>query len=399
MIRSAYLFVIILFVVTVRLPIQAQPSGNDINDRVNTVNTAVPFLRITPDSRSGAMGDAGIAVSPDANANFHNPSKLTFAEKDVGISMTYTPWLRALVNDIYLGYLSGHYRIDELQSIGISMRYFSLGNIQFTDRNGENIGESNPNEFSLDASYSRKLSDNFSTGLTLRFIYSNLAAGQQVSGVPVKPATAASADISFYYTKDFEISETPANFSAGLNISNLGNKITYTESAIKDFLPANMGLGTNLEVDVDDYNSLSLAFDVNKLLAPTPSEKLSADSTTLAYRKKSVPSAVLGSFSDAPGGFQEELREFNISVGGEYWYNDQFAVRAGYFWEHATKGNRKFFTAGLGVKYSVFGLDFAYIVPTSSQRHPLDNVMRFTLKFDFEAFQSQNQEGGAGNAN
>lgn len=397
--RSIFFIVVIVLVTVVKLPLQAQPSGDQVNQRVNTVNTAVPFLRITPDSRAGAMGDAGIAVSPDANANFHNPSKLTFAEKDVGLSVTYTPWLRELVKDIYLGYLSGHFRIDELQSIGISMRYFSLGKIQFTDRNGENIGESNPNEFSLDASYSRKLSDNFSTGLTLRFIYSNLAAGQQVNGVSVKPATAASADISFYYNEDFEISGTPANFAAGLNISNLGNKITYTESAIKDFLPANLGVGTNLDIDVDDYNALSFAFDVNKLLAPTPTEELSEDSTTLAYRKKSVPSAVLGSFSDAPGGFQEELREFNISLGGEYSYNDQFTVRAGYFWEHATKGNRKFVTVGAGVKYSVFGLDFAYIIPTSSQRHPLDNVMRFTLKFDFDAFQAQNQDGGGGDAN
>ncbi len=397
MVRGKLFVLVVIFITFGKFPASAQPSGDEVNDRVNTVNTAVPFLRITPDSRAGAMGDAGIAVSPDANANFHNPSKLAFAEKDLGISVTYTPWLRALVNDIYLGYLSGHYRIDELQSVGLSMRYFSLGNIQFTDRNGENIGESNPNEFSLDASYSRKLSDQFSTGLTLRFIYSNLAAGQQVSGVSVKPATAASADISFYYNEEFELSEKPATFSAGLNISNLGNKITYTESAIKDFLPANLGLGTNLAIDVDDYNELSFAFDVNKLLAPTPTEKLSSDSSTLAYRTKSVPSGVLGSFSDAPGGFQEELREFTLSMGAEYWYNEQFAVRAGYFWEHATKGNRKFFTAGLGVKYSVFGLDFAYIVPTSSQRHPLDNVMRFTLKFDFEAFQTQNQDGGNAN--
>lgn len=377
---------------------------SDVTNRVNTVNTAVPFLRINPDARSGAMGNAGIAISPDANANYHNPSKLAFTEKDVGLSVTYTPWLRSLVGDIYLAYMAGHFRIDELQSIGLSMRYFSLGDIKFTDRNGENIGQSNPNEFALDASYSRKLSDHFSTGLTLRFIYSNLAAGQEVSGVQIEPATAASADISFYYTKDFDIDDKASNFSAGLNVSNLGNKVTYTESAVKDFLPANIGIGTNFTINVDDYNKLSFAFDANKLLAPTPDSVDNDQNGVLDYREESVPSGVLGSFGDAPGGFSEELREVNLSFGAEYWYNDQFAIRAGYFWEHETKGARQFFSAGLGVKYSVFGLDFSYLIPTSNQRNPLDNTLRFSLKFDFSAFQSQNnnndsQSGSEGVSN
>ncbi len=357
--------------------LQAQTLGNDI---LNTVTTAVPFLRIAPDARAGGMADLGVSVSADPNGWFHNPAKMSFADKEMGLSVTYTPWLRQLVNDIYLASVYGFKRIDDMSTIGGSLRYFSLGSIQFTNQSGQYIGDFRPNEFALDFGYSRKLSDYFSAGTMLRFIYSNMATGQQVNGIDVRPGTAVAADLSFFYQNDdIEVGDMDATLAWGVNISNLGSKITYTADATnRDFLPANLGVGISLNMQLDDYNQLMIGIDLNKLMAPTPEP-------TGEFKNQSVPSAVINSFSDAPGGFSEEFREIIWTAGAEYWYDNQFAVRAGYFYEHGTKGGRNFFTVGLGLKYNVFGLNFSYLIPTTNQRNPLDNTLRFSLNFDFDA--------------
>ncbi len=357
---------------------------------VNTIVTAVPFLRIVADARSGAMGDAGIAISADANTMHFNTSKLAFAENDLGISATYTPWLRALgLQDVYLAYLTGYKKIDNLQAIGVGLKYFSLGDIQFTDFNGEPLTTGKPNEFTLSAGYSRKLSDKFSAGLTAKFIYSNLAAGQIVEGEEIKPGTAGAADISFTYKSDVDIASDGSNLTLGLALSNIGSKITYTNSIRKDFIPSNFGIGGALELYLDQYNSLTLTSDINKLMVPTPCTGADCDEDSNDipdYREQSSISGIFGSFGDAPGGFSEEMRELMYSIGVEYWYDKQFAVRAGYYSEHATKGNRKFLTVGLGLKYNIFGLNISYLVPTTNERNPLDNTLRFSLLFDFGAF-------------
>lgn len=360
----------------------------------NTVVTAVPFLRIVSDARSGAMGDVGIAISPDANAMHFNASKLVFAEEDLGISATYTPWLRALgLNDVYLAYLTGYYKLDDLQALGIGLRYFSLGSIQFTDPNGEPLNTGRPNEFEIAAAYSRKLTDKFSAALTAKFIYSNLAAGQQVEGETIEPGVAGAADISFTYQTPIDMAKGESNLRIGLALTNIGSKITYTRSLDRDFLPTNFGLGAAWELQLDDYNSLTFATDINKLLVPTPCQGADCDldgDGRFDYKDQSSISGIFSSWSDAPDGFSEELKELMFSFGAEYWYDKQFAVRAGYFYEHAQKGNRKFFTVGLGLKYNIFGLNFSYLIPTTNQRNPLDNTLRFSLLFDFGAFEADN---------
>ena len=368
-------------------PVFAQ-GGLQGNSKEFPVTTAVPFLRINPDARSGGMGDVGLATSADATAIFHNPAKLAFVDEPLGFSISYVPWLRALVNDIYLTQLSGYYKIGKLQTIGASMRYFSLGNIQFTNVQGENTGEFRPHEFAFDLAYARKLVDikgggGFSSALALRFIYSNLATGQTVNGIDIRPGVAAGADIAFAYNQDFKVSNYKTNFALGLNFSNLGSKITYTESTEKDFIPMNIGLGARYQFNFDDYNQLNFAVDMNKLLVPTPSEIDEDQNGIPDYREKSVASAIFTSFSDAPGGAKEEFHEIIWSMGMEYWYDQQFSVRFGYFREHILKGGRQYFTAGLGLRYSVFGLDFSYLIPTSTVRNPLDNTLRFTLIFEF----------------
>lgn len=355
---------------------------------VNTIVTAVPFLRIVPDARAGAMGDVGIATSADPNAMHFNSSKLAFADQDMGISVTYTPWLQALgLNDVYMAYLSGYKKFDDMQSAGFSLRYFSLGDINFTDENGQALGTGRPNEFEVAGSYARKLGENFSAAVTAKFIYSNLAAGQQINNVRISPGTAGAADVSFTY----QIPMDDAELDLGLAITNIGTKITYTESINRDFIPANLGLGAAYTFFFDDYNKLTLAGDVNKLLVPTPCLGTPEDCDQTGeegipdYREQSMFSGVLNSFSDAPGGFAEELRELMFSMGLEYWYDNQFAIRAGYYAENRTKGNRKFFTVGLGLKYNIFGINFSYLAPTTNRRNPLDNTLRFSLLFDLDA--------------
>lgn len=362
---------------------QSQAQVSTLGGKV--VTTAVPFLRITPDARSGGMGDVGVSSSPDLGALYLNPSKIAFLENDFGFALSYVPWLRNLqVNDIYLASLGGYYKLDDRQALAMSLRYFSLGNITFTNEFAVEIGDFKPNEFAIDAHYARKLSDYFSLGISLRFIYSNLATDQVVNGLEIKPGKAAAGDVSLYFRKPVELGgDLKTDISFGANISNIGSKITYTESAVKDFIPTNLGLGFGWEFDFDEHNELNFFADLNKLLVPSPDTADADNNGIFDYREKSPISGMFSSFGDASGGFKEELQEIMYSVGLEYWYDRQFAVRLGYFNEHSTKGSRKFLTAGLGVKYSVFGLNFSYLIPTTSQRDPLDNTMRFTLLFDF----------------
>jgi hypothetical protein len=361
-------------------------SADSLDGRVNTINTAVPFLRIAPDARSAAMGDVGIGLSPDANAVFWNTAKLPFAANNLSVAVTYTPWLRELVNDIYLASLGGYYKVDENQALTVGLRYFSLGSITFTSATGSTIGDFNPQEFVLDAGYARKLAEHFSVGLNLGFVYSNLASGFSVNNIPIKAGKAVKSDISFFYNHPAKFGKTRGYYNIGATIANIGNKITYTESAEnKDFLPTNLGLGSEVSFQFDDYNRLSLNLDLNKLLVPTP------DSIG-DYRNKSTVQGIFQSFGDAPGGFGEEVREIMISAGVEYWYKELFSVRTGFFHEDKTKGARQYLTAGLGVKYNVFGLNFSYLIPTSSQKTPLDNTLRFSLVFDFNNADKEPEE-------
>jgi hypothetical protein len=367
------------------------PSYDELTGGLNTITTAVPFLLISPDSKAGAMGDVGVATTPDANSLHWNPAKLAFVDDDMGFSMSYVPWLRALVPDINLSYLAGYKKLNENEAIGIELRYFSLGDITFTDIVGNTLGQYKPSEFALGTSYSRKLADNFSLAISGRYIYSNLTGGQLAGGIPTVAGQSIAADISAYYTNPIRIGGKDIDLAFGGNISNIGSKLAYTETTDKDFIPINLRLGTSIGADFDEYNKMSFAFDINKLLVPTPPvyDGTGSDNIVAGMDPKvSVVSGIFQSFWDAPGGVREEFREINYSVGTEYWYANQFALRAGYFFEHDTKGGRKFFTFGSGVKYNVFALDFSYLINASraiNGNNPLANTMRFTLVFDFGA--------------
>jgi hypothetical protein len=362
---------------------------NTQTDPINVVTTAVPFLRISPDARAGGMGDLGVATSPDASSPFWNLAKTPFAQKNFSVGLTYTPWLKDLgLNDVYLLAASGYYKLDEESALGGSIRYFSLGNIQFTDQGGFDNGSGRPREFGFDFGYSRKLSDKIGLGVALRYIRSNLAGNLSTTGTSYKPGTSVAGDLSFFYTGQNEMGE---GWNFGATLSNLGMKIGYTNDATqKDYIPANLGLGTTYTKVFDEENKITFGLDVHKLLVPTPPSwtgNTQEDSVLTAdYRNKTVVSSWFSSFGDAPGGFKEELKEFQISAGAEYGYNDQFFFRAGYFYENKDKGNRKYFTVGLGVKYNVFGLNFSYLVPSGSgvNRNPLSNTLRFGLIFDLD---------------
>jgi len=356
-------------------------------DTINVVTTAVPFLRISPDARAGGMGDLGMATSADANAGFYNLAKTPFAKNKTSFGLTYTPWLKDLgLNDVYLLSLGGYYKLSDQEALSAGIRYFSLGNIQFTDMSGVDFGEGRPREFGIDVGYSRKLSNKIGLGIALRYIYSNLAAGQVIGSTTYKAGNAVAGDISFYYTG---IKENGSGWNFGAALTNLGTKIGYTNDANqKDYIPADLGGGFTYTAAVDDINKITFGIDAHKLLVPTPPQytgDYTTDSIAISdYRSKSVVSSWFSSFSDAPGGFAEELREFTLSFGTEYSYNDQFFARAGYFYEDKTKGNRKYFTLGIGIKYNVFGINFSYLVPSGQgvNRNPLSNTLRFGLIFD-----------------
>ncbi len=349
---------------------------------INVVTSAVPFLRISPDARSGGMGDLGIATSPDASSAFWNLAKTPFNTNQGGIAVTYTPWLKDLgLNDVYLASLTGFYKLDDMQAISGSLRYFSLGNIQFTDNLGNDLSSFRPREFAADLGYSRKLSKKLSLGVALRYINSNLANGT-INGVAYKAGSSVAGDISLFHNG---IKADGSGINYGLTLSNLGSKISYTSDATqKDYIPANLGLGIAYTKTIDEANKLTIGLDLHKLLVPTPPAL--GDSTGLVnYRSQGVVGSWFKSFGDAPGGFSEEIKEVSASIGAEYWYNDQFAFRAGYFYENPSKGNRKYFTLGAGLKYNSFGLNFSYLLPSGNgvNRNPLSNTLRFSLFFDF----------------
>lgn len=355
---------------------------------INTITTAVPFLLICPDSRSGGMGEVGVATSPDVNSTHWNIAKLAFSTKTGGIGISYTPWLRQLVPDINLAYVTGFKKLKNDQAISGSLRYFSLGNITFTDVVGNVTGQFNPNEFAIDIGYARKLGEEFSGGLALRYINSNLTGGIEVQGAQTKAGQSIAADIGTYWRHELETKGKKGVLTIGLDITNIGAKISYSETGTKDFIPTNLRFGSGFELNVNDYNSVALNLEFSKLLVPTPPiyETDTAGNRYIAYGKDpnvGVPKGMVQSFSDAPNGFEEEMQEIIWQVGFEYWYDKQFAFRLGYFHEAANKGNRQFFTAGVGVKYNIVGLDFAYLIPTE-QRNPLENTLRFSLIFDFD---------------
>lgn len=381
------LLVLMLSVVTIGNSQYCDPQTNP--NCPNAIISAVPFLRIVPDARSAAMGDGGIGISADANSMHFNASKLAFVESDFGLAASYSPWLRSLgLQDVYLAYLAGYKKLGENQTLGASLRFFSLGELQYTDINGLSLGQGNPNEFEVAVAYARKLSTKFSAGLTGKFIYSNLAGGQQIDNIDIVAATSGAVDISFTYETPVKIADGSV-LRIGTAFTNIGSKVSYTKSEFRDFIPGNLGLGAALEMNFDDYNQLTFLFDLNKMLVPTPISPDSEDydknnNDYPDFREKPLFEGIFGSFTDAPGGFKEEMREISFSLGAEYWYNKQFSFRAGYYYEHPTKGNRQFLTAGLGLKYNVFGLNISYLVPTSNQRSPLDNTLRFTLMFHFD---------------
>jgi hypothetical protein len=352
---------------------------------INVVTTSVPFLRISPDARAGGMGDVGIATSPDANSPFWNLAKTPFAPSRTSIATTYTPWLKDLgLNDVFLASLAGYHQLDEENAVSAGIRYFSLGNIQFTDFAGNDLQSFRPREFSVDLGYSRKLSEKLGVGVALRYINSNLAGGQAINGVSYKSGNAVAADLSLFHTN---LDDAGQGLSWGINLSNLGSKISYTSDAQqKDYIPANLGIGAAYTWAFDETSKFTAGMDINKLMVPTPpSSSDNPDSAIRIYRDKSIINSWFSSFADA-GSLNDELKEYQISIGGEYTYNDQFSLRTGYFYENKQKGNRKYFTVGVGLKYDVFGLNFSYLVPSGNgvNRNPLSNTLRFSLLFDLD---------------
>lgn len=342
----------------------------------NVIQTGVPFLNIGPDATAGGKGDVGVATTPDLFSQHWNPAKYAFIQQDMGIGLSYTPWLRRLVSDIGLSSLAWYKHLDDLQTVSASLNYFSLGELFLTDIYGNETGQSKPNEFSLDAAYSRLLSEDFSGSVALRIINSDFALN--VDGY--YPGFAYAADVAFYYQHQMRVNRKNSTVSAGINISNIGSKISYNKGENKDYIPTNLRIGFGYKTEMDKYNSFGFYFDANKLLVKTPSP----NETTEEYTSSSVLSSMFQSFSDAPGGLKEELQEISFSGGVEYEYSRQFFLRGGYFHENKNKGNRRYATVGAGFKLNVFALDFSYLLSVA-QNNPLDNTLRFTLSFDFDA--------------
>lgn len=391
----------------------AQPSTGVTNNdlQLNTITTAVPFMAITPDSRAGGMGEAGTALSANSNSVYWNTSMLNFADKKSEISLSYTPWLRQLTNDMHLSYLAGYYKINDRNAVGGALRYFSLGEITFTDNSGNVIRNDKPSEFEITGAYAFRLSERTSLGINGKFAYSNLTGGLTVAGVNTKAGVAGATDLSFtYYNDDSKIGSTKGVYTFATTINNIGNKIAYSELASRDFLPMNLKIGNSFKANFDKYNSLLFSFDLQKLLVPTPAyyDFYNSDFTLISGKSSDVGviSGMLQSFYDAPGTpeedeagnyiqnadgsfkiakgtkFKEELAEINLAAGLEYWYNNVFAVRGGFFYENKNKGNRQYFNAGVGFKYNMFGIDISYLMAMNGRQSPLANTLRFTLRLD-----------------
>lgn len=351
--------------------------GQDSTNRV--ITTAVPFLGITPDARAAALGDAGVASSPDANSAYWNSAKLVFVDKEYGVSFSYTPWLGKIINDMYVFYLSGYYKIDRRQAVAVSMKYFDLGEVQFNQGPdpADLLGRYNPREFAFDVTYSRLLTEHVSIGGALRYIHSNLTGYLSTNSFDASPGNSVAVDLGFYYTKPYAWKNS--SLSLGATITNLGGKISYSDQNNSDFLPTNLRIGGAYKLEVGPMNTFTFLLDFNKLMVPSVKTNPSPP----------MLSGVLGSFSDAPGGFAEEMREITTSFGVEYWYNETFAGRLGYFYESKDKGNRQYLTFGIGAKVDKFGLDVAYLVPTNKRENALAETLRFTL---YVLFQKQTKE-------
>ncbi|MFV0472090.1 MAG: type IX secretion system outer membrane channel protein PorV [Paludibacteraceae bacterium] len=348
----------------------------------NPIITAVPSLSIAPDSRGGGMGDVGAATSPDINSQFWNPAKYAFMESPAGVAVSYTPWLRKLVSGINLGYLAGYWKFDEYSAVSGSLRYFSMGEIAMTDEFGNFFADAMPNEMAIDAAYSRMLSDKWSAAVAFRYIRSDLNNGtSMLGGEEMNPGNAFAADIATYYNTLIPMATGDSKLAFGLNISNIGSKISYNDGQDNLFIPTNLRLGASYDYPFDDYNKISISADINKLLVPTRPDTISDD-----YYQIAPITGIFKSFNDAPGGMKEELKEIMWSVGAEYAYNNQFFVRGGYFNENQYKGNRKYFTAGVGFKLNVFQLDASYVISVA-QSNPLDQTLRFSIGFDLAGLQ------------
>jgi hypothetical protein len=354
-------------------------SGKENEYRV--ITTSVPFLGITPDARSAGIGDAGSALSGDQNAVYWNPGRLARVTKDIGGSISITPWLRGLgVNDVYLGYLSGHYKINKQSAIGLGFTYFGLGSIQMTDNVGQSLGTLNPNELAICPTYSRVLSKNLSLGIGIKYFHSNLAGSYSggTDATRARPANSVAVDLGMFYTKETSLGGNPAQFAFGAVLSNMGPKISYTDNNKRDFIPSTLRVGPALTMELDAYNKVTFTFDIAKALVPTPGkDSLEA----VQIQNLGWIEGMAQSLYKAPDGFSEKMQELMIGGGAEYWYDNQFAVRGGYFHESKNKGNRRYFTAGVGIRYQTFGLDFAYLIPVASN-HPLAETLRFSLLFD-----------------
>lgn len=358
---------------------ESQANGS----RFNSIRTAVPFLLITPDARVGAMGEAGVAIAPDANSLAVNPSKIAFLEQQSGFSISYSPWLKNIASDINLGYLSGFYKLDANSTIGSSLRYFSLGKIQLTDVNQQDLGTFSPSELAVDVTYARRFGDSFSLGTALRYINSNIATNQFSAGQDTRAGQALAVDVSAYFKKPTYLLGHDAIISAGVNISNIGTKISYSDAGDEYFFPTNLKIGAAGTFILDDQNEITIALDFNKLLVPTQ-PLYNEDGSIQSGRdpNRSVPAGIFGSFTDAPGGAGEEFKEINIASGLEYWYNKKFALRAGYFYENPQKGDRRYFTMGTGIRYNNMELNISYLL-ANPQKSPLANTLRFSLLFNF----------------
>jgi hypothetical protein len=369
---SLLVFFLFLTIVGFTQPQQGTLIGQDSSNRV--ITTAVPFLTITPDARAAGMGDVGVATSADVNSAYWNAGKLVFIDNGLGygISGSYTPWLGKIINDMYVFYLSGFYKLGREQTVAASMKYFDLGEIQFRGLSNEDLGRFNPREFSFDVTYSRLLTEELAIGGALRYIHSNLTGALSTGNIDARPGNSVAVDLGVYYTKP--LTSRNATLSLGAAITNLGAKISYSDANNRDFIPTNLRMGSAYTMELDPKNKLTLALDFNKLLVPSPP------------RNNATPllSGIFGSFTDASGGFREEIREFMTSTGLEYWYDNTLAGRLGYFHEARDKGNRKYLTAGIGLRKNQFGLDLAYLVPTNKRENALAETLRITVMLNFE---------------
>ena len=410
-----YKILLVLSLVLIYQTALAQPTGGsgvtDNDLQLNTITTSLPFLAITPDSRAGGMGDAGTALSANSTSIYWNTSLLSFAEQKSEVSLSYTPWLRQLTNDIHLSYLAGYNQINKIHSIGGALRFFSLGEITFTDINGDVLRDDKPSEFELVGAYAFKLADRFSIGVNGKFAYSNLTGGLTVAGVNTKPGVVGAADLSFsYFNDDAQIGNTDGTYTFGLTINNIGNKVSYSELSRRDFIPMNLKIGNSFLAEFDEYNKVTFSLDLQRLLVPTPAiyKLIDGNYQLLAGMNGDVGiiTAMMQSFYDAPGvlaedengdyiqdqdgtyqvvkgtRLKEELAEINIAAGAEWWYSDVLALRGGVFYENRNKGNRQFLNLGASLKYNMFAIDFSYLASLNGRQSPLANTLRFTLRLN-----------------